>query len=522
MRKLFALVVVIGLFSVGCTAENTDADRPSDTRPSTEVPNDLAFAAEEEIGLPDPLRLALVRPARFDPSEIELTDQSAVVVADLLYDGLTEMAADGELRPAIASSWQASDDFRNWRFELDPSRGLDAAAVADSFDELRFGNRSGAVAAIVDGIAAVSADGTDSITIELDEPDAGLPWLLAGLPFSIVGPDEAETGRYEIASDDANGAVLRLRTLAVDVADDGADSPRILVTWAADTTATYDLLTLGMVDAAVADPESVLDAGLRFGAAFPETSVGRFFVLNRNSTVLAEPDARAAVLAAVDREAIIENGFSAAVVESDGLLSPSAAGFRADVGCGTLCGYDPDAATASLAAVDLGPEADGTEPDSTPVTLTVGHLGEGQAGAAETLADQLTAVGFDVEVAEFDADGLAAAIVGGRVDVFAFGWVAPGPSIDAVVPWLFAVDSPVNVARIGSSAIDDLINEALSTGDDDARWELYGRAHRTALQEGLIVPVAVSTSTLARAPQAAGLPVRVDGSIDLVAAGDDG
>ena len=100
--------------------------------------------------------------------------------------------------------------------------------------------------------------------------------------------------------------------------------------------------------------------------------------------------------------------------------------------------------------------------------------------------------------------------------------MAPGPSADAVVPWLFSSRSPVNVARIGSSAVEVLLDQASMTANDDERWDLLGDAQRTALLEGLILPVSVSTSTLARAPQSAALEVRPDGSLDLVSSLDQG
>ena len=73
--------------------------------PRADQPGDLAFDEPTSVAAPVPevLRLALARPASLRPDQISLTDQSAVIVADLLYDGLTRAdAASGQLAPTLA------------------------------------------------------------------------------------------------------------------------------------------------------------------------------------------------------------------------------------------------------------------------------------------------------------------------------------------------------------------------------------------------------------------------------------
>ena len=196
------------------------------------------------------------------------------------------------------------------------------------------------------------AEDSTTVIIELRESEAGLPWLLAGLPFSIAGPDGAPTGRYQLTSDDANGLVLR----------SDAELPRVTVTWAESESAAYDLLTLAEVDASVADVDSVVDARRRFGADFPPTSISHFFVLNRSSAVLAAPDARAAVLAAVDRERAVERYASISAIETVGVVSPSAAGHRVGTGCRSLCEADPERAAGLLTGLLGADQAGGGSP----------------------------------------------------------------------------------------------------------------------------------------------------------------
>jgi len=63
-------------------------------------------------------------------------------VSPAIFDALTWIDADGALHPALAMSWQMSDDGRTWIFKLRPNvtysngRPFDAAAVVALLDNL--------------------------------------------------------------------------------------------------------------------------------------------------------------------------------------------------------------------------------------------------------------------------------------------------------------------------------------------------------------------------------------------------
>ena len=232
----------------------------------------------------------------------------------------------------------------------------------------------------------------------------------------------------------------------------------------------------------------------------------RFCVLNPGAPELADRDRRVALLGLVDPIELVAGAGRADLAPVDGLVAASMAGHRPET-CEPRCDRPGDGTG--------GGPVDPAAVWSTAVPLRVTYAGGGQAAMAEALAGQLEAAGVPATPTEASARGLAADIIDGSPDLFAFGWVAPAGSADAVLPPLLRGDSPANVARIDSPGIEALLDTAAETGDDESRWAILDRAHRLALAEAKVLPLAASTGTLVMSPDPSGVAIRTDGSIDL-------
>lgn len=454
------------------------------------------------------LRVAMVRPPSLRPDEVSLSDQAGMVVADLLYDGLTALdGTTGQLEPALARSWSSDEDFRRWTFELDPDGEVTAETVARALAALTIAGADGpsrkrTAAALTAGLMTVQADGDSTVVIDLDRPNAGLPWILSGVSYSVAGVDGEPTGDYEIVG--SGDASLRLERRSGRGGSLGP-MPSIEFLWVSQPDDAYRLLVDDQVDGAVIDAPSLADAEARFGTAVEPTTAVRFYVLNPGSTELADRERRATLLGLIDPVALLDEVDRADLALVDGLVPSSMAGYRAD-SCGEVCGE-----------LDDGTGGVGSEVTPWPVEvpLRVTFAGAGQAATAEALAAQLQRTGMSATPVEATAADLASAIVEGSPDLFAFGWVAPAGVADAVLPPLLRADSPANVARFESPRIQELLDTAARTGDDEARWDLLDEAHRLALVEAKVLPVATSTGTMVLAPDLTGVVIRTDGTLDL-------
>lgn len=453
----------------------------------------------------DVLRLALERPESYRPTEVALTDQSAVIIADLLYDGLTEAVGNrGELRPGLAEAWWHNEDYTVWTFLLDPGADITTASVVSSL--LPFASESatieksrpGVAARLAAGIRAVSRVDDRTVTIELDGPNAGLPWVLSGLPFSVVGPNGAPTGTYRISSDDAAG--LRLTARQTERPSGATPVRPVRIEWQDDREAGYQKLVDGKLDGALVPADRRDDAAAMFPVG-PSASVStRFYVLHLGSARLADPMIRGLIHSALDGGAGAVEDAGQETVVADGLVPNTMAGYRPDPcsSCGGLL------------------SASSTDSPSPPAEqLEVAYSGPDQRAMTMAIVERLQAAGIPAIERRMDPEDLASVIVSGGTDIFSFGWVAAATSSDAILPVLLSAESPANVARIGSAEIDRILAAAAVTADDNDRWDLHHQAHQAALSSGRLLPVAAVRTSLALSSAAGPVVVRADGSIDL-------
>lgn len=135
------------------------------------------------------LRIALSgadRSDRFD-TRAPLGLFMQVATTGIVFDTLTEIAADGTLRGELATGWHGSADALTWDFDLRPGVFFhDGAAfeprdVVTSFDM----HRSGLLA----NVSNIEIAGADKVCITLTTPDADFPYRLSA-PQLIIYPTQ--------------------------------------------------------------------------------------------------------------------------------------------------------------------------------------------------------------------------------------------------------------------------------------------------------------------------------------------
>jgi peptide/nickel transport system substrate-binding protein len=107
----------------------------------------------------------------------------------LVYDGLVQFDQRGQLRPALALTWQHDSDYRRWEFQLRPGvkfhdgSPLNAAAVAAS------------LAAHLTG-SNVTASGDSAVVFQTQMPASDLPMRLADARHAVLrrGRDGVTSG----------------------------------------------------------------------------------------------------------------------------------------------------------------------------------------------------------------------------------------------------------------------------------------------------------------------------------------
>jgi peptide/nickel transport system substrate-binding protein len=157
----------------------------------------LAASGVSASGLPKQggrLRMALSGANRDDSWTMGEGLFMQVARQGLVFDTLTEVAADGTLRPELALDWRASEDGRIWIFELRPDVWFHDGQPFTSADA------AASLAWQLD--ADIVPLGPFELQITLAQPDAGLPLRLAQ-PDHVIRPAHAPdsgigTGLYQV------------------------------------------------------------------------------------------------------------------------------------------------------------------------------------------------------------------------------------------------------------------------------------------------------------------------------------
>ena len=108
-----------------------------------------------------------------------------------LRNGLTEVAANGELVPELAESWDASPDAKVWTFkirqgvEFHNGKSLDSTDVVDSLNHHLGEASTSAAKGILSGIESVKADGPNAVVVTLSGGDADFPFLMSDYHLNI-------------------------------------------------------------------------------------------------------------------------------------------------------------------------------------------------------------------------------------------------------------------------------------------------------------------------------------------------
>jgi len=108
-----------------------------------------------------------------------------------LRNNLTEVAANGELVPELAESWDASPDAKVWNFkirkgvEFSNGKSMTSQDVVDSLNHHLHENSKSAARGILGGIAEVSADGKHAVKVTLKGGDADFPFILSDYHLNV-------------------------------------------------------------------------------------------------------------------------------------------------------------------------------------------------------------------------------------------------------------------------------------------------------------------------------------------------
>ncbi|MBP2312952.1 ABC transporter substrate-binding protein [Azospirillum soli] len=465
------------------------------------------------------------------PDDLPTADPAAFLgatgsrVLGLVYEGLTAVAADGELVPALAVGWEPLDGGRGWRFQLRPNvrfhsgRPLSAADVRATFEALLTTPRPGIGATFlvklvgaeafaqrrVDRLAGFTEIDPLTFEVRFTEPVALFPHY----PFLIfdraaVGPDGARrasagTGPFRL-TDWRRGQEVRLEANREHWGGPPAiDGLRFQIIPSADTA-------LLMFETGALDFVSVSDTALRRVADTPRLRAAavavprqqvRFLGMNQGLyPPFADPRVRVALALALDRAAVVD-GLYGGYATLPGWYPPRVPGHGADPEAPPPT--DAVARARRLLAEAGYPDGRGLPP------LDLVAIDAGRDEAAYYAHQLRQGLGLPVTVRTRDRSAFVSAANAGALAFFFGGWSADYPDPMTLLGSLWHSASPYNQTRWRDDALDQLLDGARAALDGAERDRLYKQAGRRLTETVPAVPLAVPMHVLLRHPQASGV-----------------
>jgi peptide/nickel transport system substrate-binding protein len=539
-RLRFGTLLAAGAIIVAACGGSTATSAPASTGASAEPGTSTAPSASAAAGEPKAGgTLVVAIPGdikRTDPALID--DSNTSYVMQNVMEGLVSLkpGTTGELDPALAESWELSDDGLTYTFKIrqgvkfHDGTDVDAAAIKYNYDrwlnfpkELQdYSYYAGAVfGGYGDGsnIAATDAPDPSTFTITLKSPVSSFLLSQTLTPFTISSPTALKAGK-------ADNTVLDVTQIPYAQGGDGSmvgTGPYKFKSWTLGDNVTIEKnpdywnadkagyldeivfkpvaeeaqrlngLTTGEID--LAQTIAPIDIAAVQGNADLQVidrgqSCNLFHLgLNQTYKLTANPKIREAIAYAINKQALIDAFYAGQGVVADNWMPPGTQYYKAE----NLPTYDPEKAKQLIA--ESG-ETDLTLEFWYPSDVTRPYMPDPK-GIFEAISRDLEAVGFTVKpnTATWSPDYLDAEFAG-KYPAWLIGWTCDwaGPDNFLRTAFFNYVDGkPSTEFAYKNDELNQTMSEALAATDEATAKQLWEKAQDLIRADIPTVPLVSST-----------------------------
>lgn len=263
---------------------------------------------------------------QLEPPHLDPTSAAAGAIDQVLYanvyEGLTRFGADGAIKPALASSWEISEDGMTYTFTLNQGvtfhngDAMTAQDVEFSLNRARAEDSTNAQKALYTGITDITAKDDHTVVISLDAPNGQFLFNLAWGDAVIVNKNTSDrltteangTGPFMVdrwIKGDRINLVKNPNYWGEAVALDQASFRFI-----ADPSASFAAMMAGDVDAfpSYPAPETLIqfENDPRFRVTSGSTEGETILAINNKDKYFSDLRVRKAVAFALNRQDIID------------------------------------------------------------------------------------------------------------------------------------------------------------------------------------------------------------------------
>lgn len=463
-------------------------------------------------------------PAFIDPYNLQ--ESEGTQVGQAVFDSLVAFdPITSELKPAAAESWESNEDATVWTFHLvEGAKFHDGSDVtADDFkyawerictpsvaSEISY--HLGAVkgydamqdetATELEGVKVID-DYTLEVTLNYGFADfefvVGHP-ALAPVPKEAVEADPAAfsempigNGPFKMAEPWAHDQYIKIVKFDDYYGDepniDGVDF-KIL----ADQDTAFLEFEAGNLDFTQIPTGRIQETIDKYGESpdgytvnpGEQVSLGAeqaiyYLLVNTTDPALKDPNVRAALSMAIDRQDICDKVFEGTRTPATGIVPPGIVGHEANAF--PYAKYDVEAAKAKLAEAGF-PNGEGF-----PEISLEYNSGSGHEDILQLVQEDLKAIGVNGKLVGSEWAQYLDKLGAGDYQVGRLGWIADYPIMDNFLYPLFKTGSSDNYSFYSNPDVDAKLDEARTTVDDDARVALYQEIESIVGNDAVSIPM---------------------------------
>ncbi|MGY4476775.1 ABC transporter substrate-binding protein [Bradyrhizobium sp. USDA 3364] len=440
-----------------------------------------ALAAAPLPSLAQGKKDSVVMGMTLEPPGLDPTNAAAAAIAEVtlynVYETLTKINEDGSVSPLLAESWQASADLKTYTFKLRKGvkfhngESFDSAAVKFSYDRAAAPTSTNKDRSLYQAFASVTAPDPETVVVALKYAEPNLPFLLGQASGSIVEAKSAPTdvtqpvgtGPYTLGSW-AKGSSITLVKWPEYRNAAAIKLSKVTIRFIGDPAAQVAALLSGDVDAfprvAAARSLAQFKADPRFNVLIGGSKAKTIVGINERKRPLDDIRVRRAILAAIDRKAMIDGAVDGFGTPIGSFYTPGSLGYFDTTGINP---YDPELAKKLLAEAGV----------KTPLELSLKLPPPSYARqGGEILAAQLAKVGIIAKIENVEwAQWLSQVFTGPHnYDLTIVAHVEPFD--------LVKLTEPDYYLGYKSEAFNALYRQIMATPDEAGRAKLLGDAQR--------------------------------------------
>ena len=453
-------------------------------------------------------------PDQLDPHKT--TSYQSFQVLENVYDTLVQPNEELEMEPALAESWETSEDGKTWTFALRDGvkfhNGNPFTAEDVVYSYNRIIDEELANAYRFEAVKSVKAQGDDSVVINLNRPAPNLLEMIGA--FKGMAILDKETKKLNLKRE-ANGTgpfkLVSVRSgdsIELDANQDywgeGPNVDGVTFRFLSEPTTALTNLQAGDVHWTDNVPPQQIDSLENND----EVELGRvpsndywYFAANQAREPFDDPRVRQALAWAVDREAVTEAAkFGAATPNQTAI--PESSAYHHD-----YAPYSRDVEKAKSLLEEAGVE-------NLKVDLMVTNEYPETVQAAQVLSSQWKDIGVQTKIRTLDFAAWLDEQGKGNFDVFMLGWLGNLDPDDFYYAQHHSKGN-FNFQKYKNREVDRLLDQGRVETDEEQRQELYNQAAEQIVDDASYVYLYNPDVVQAWRPEVQGYEARADRAIRL-------